>query len=173
MDNSKTIISQQQKKYIDADTGEVILVDQITKHVRGIKEFWKVCLMDFLAVLGICDSKQLDIFIYIVMNTSQATNLFVGTYKKIAAEVNVSEPTIAKIMKKLQENNFIRRVQNGVWRVNPAVLMKGDERKRQMLLTYYESDEPSLTREKIALDEPVSVLQLPSGEEKEVETHED
>ena len=45
-------------------------------------------------------------------------------------------------MKKLQDNNFIKRVQNGLWLVNPNILMKGNDTKRQILLSYYQSDEP-------------------------------
>ena len=45
-------------------------------------------------------------------------------------------------MKKLQVNNFIKKVQNGVWLVNPNILMKGNDTKRQILLSYYESEEP-------------------------------
>ena len=93
--------------------------------------------MDFLTVLGIIDSKQLDVFIYIVENTNQANNVFLGTYKKIANDVKVSEPTIAKIMKKLQDKGFIKRIQNGAWLVNPNILLKGNDTKRQILLSYY------------------------------------
>ena len=38
--------------------------------------------MDFLSILGIIDNKQVDIFIYIVENTNQSNNVFLGTYKK-------------------------------------------------------------------------------------------
>jgi len=41
-----------------------------------------------------------------------------------------------------QANNFIKKVQNGVWLVNPNILMKGNDTKRQILLSYYESEEP-------------------------------
>ena len=139
---TQTLIGQQKKHYIDADTGESIWVDQINKRTYGTKNFWKCYLMDFLTVLGIIDNKQLDVFIYIVENTNQANNTFLGTYRKIAKDVGVSEPTIAKIMKKLQANNFVKKLQNGAWLVNPNILMKGNDTKRQILLTYYESDEP-------------------------------
>ena len=99
--------------------------------------------MDFLAVLGIIDSKQLDVFIYIAQNTQPSQNMFFGTYDDISKAINVSRPTIAKIMKKLQDNNFLRPYHRGVWRVNPNILMKGDEQKRQILLSYYESSEPN------------------------------
>lgn len=140
--NTQTLIGEKKKKYIDADTGEVVWVDQISKRTYGTKNFWKCYLMDFLTVLGIIDSKQLDIFIYIVENTNQSTNMFIGTYKKIAEDVGVSSRTIATIMKKLRENNFIKKVQNGVWLVNPNILMKGNDTKRQILLSYYQSEEP-------------------------------
>ena len=117
-------------------------VDQITKLVYGSKNFWKCYLMDFLSVLGILDNKQVDIFIYIVENTNQSNNVFLGTYEKIAKDVGCSSATIAKIMKKLQANNFIKKMQAGAWIVNPNILMKGNDKKRQILLSYYESEDP-------------------------------
>lgn len=155
---TQTLIGQKKRELLDTQTGEVIWVDQITKRTYGTKNFWKCYLMDFLTVLGIIDSKQLDVFIYIVENTNSSTNMFIGTYTKIAQDVGVSRPTIATIMKKLQENNFIKKVQSGLWLVNPNILMKGNDTKRQILLSYYESEEPiskiTLSRTKRpALDE--------------------
>lgn len=140
--NTQTLIGQKKKELIDVETGEVILVEQITKRTYGTKNFWKCYLMDFLSILGIIDNKQLDIFIYIVENTNPATNMFIGTYNKISKDVGCSSSTIAKIMKKLQDNNFIKKVQNGLWLVNPNILMKGNDNKRQILLNYYQSDNP-------------------------------
>lgn len=140
--HTQTLIGSKKKHLVDYDTGEDIYVDQITKRVYGTKNFWKCYLMDFLSVLGILDSKQVDIFIYIVENTNPSTNTFIGTYKKIAKDLGVTDPTISKIMKKLQANGFIKRVQNGVWFVNPNILMKGNDQKRQILLSYYEAENP-------------------------------
>lgn len=140
--DTQTLVGQKKRELLDVETGEKIWVDQITKRTYGTKNFWKCYLMDFLTVLGIIDSKQLDIFIYIVENTNQSNNLFIGTYKKIAKDVGASSRTIATIMKKLQEQGFIKKAQNGVWIVNPNILMKGNDTKRQILLSYYESDEP-------------------------------
>ncbi|MCR5692201.1 MAG: replication/maintenance protein RepL [Eubacterium sp.] len=140
--DTQTLVGSRKRQLMDMETGEQILVDQITKRVYGSKNFWKCYLMDFLTVLGIIDSKQLDIFIYIVENTNQSNNTFLGTYSKIATDVGCSSATIAKIMKKLQANNFIKKLQNGAWLVNPNILMKGNDTKRQILLSYYESEEP-------------------------------
>lgn len=139
---TQTLIGTKKRELVDTETGEQILVDQITKRVYGSKNFWKMYLMDFMMVLGIIDSKQVDVFIYIVENTNPSNNIFLGTYDRISQDVGVCRQTIAKIMKKLQENNFIKRIQNGAWLVNPNILMKGNDQKRQILLSYYESEEP-------------------------------
>lgn len=140
--NTQTLIGTERRDLLDMKSGEVFQVDQITKRVYGTKNFWKCYLMDFLGVLGIIDSKQLDVFVYIAENTNQSNNIFIGTYQKISDDVGVCRQTVANIMKKLQENNFIKKVQNGVWLVNPNILMKGNDNKRQILLTYYESENP-------------------------------
>lgn len=139
---TQTLVGETKRLLRDMETGEEILVDQITKRIYGTKNFWKVYLMDFLSVLGIMDNKQVDIFIYIVQNTNQSNNMFIGTYKKIANDAKCSEPTIAKIMKKLQDHKFISKVQNGVWMVNPNIIMRGTDYKRQILLSYFDSPEP-------------------------------
>lgn len=142
IEDTQTLVASRKRDLLDVETGEHILVDQITKRIYGQKAFWKCYLMDFLSILGIFDSRQCDVFIYIVENTNPSTNLFIGTYRKIADDTGASSTTIAKIMKKLVEHGFIKKVQNGLWFVNPNVLMKGNDGKRQMLLSYYESDEP-------------------------------
>ena len=139
---TQTLVGQQRRELMDTKTGELMHVDQITKMVYGTKNFWKCYLMDFLTVLGIIDSKQIDVFIYIIENTNQSNNIFLGTYRKIAGDLHCSLDTVTRIMRKLQENNFIKKIQNGAYLVNPNILMKGNETKRQILLSYYESDEP-------------------------------
>jgi len=146
---TQTLIGTKKRELLDTETGELIHVDQITKRTYGNKKFWKMYLMDFLTVLGIMDNRQLDVFIYIAENTDPSTNFFIGTYKKIAKNTGASNGTIAKIMKKLQENNFVNKVQNGVYRVNPNIMMKGNDTKRQILLSYYQ--EEKLENEKLEI----------------------
>ncbi len=140
-EKTQTLIGQQRKRLVDQDTGELIEVDQITKRVYGTKAFWKVYLMDFLQVLGVLDSRQVDILIYILENTEQANNTFIGTYSKIQKEIGVAPATVAKVMIKLQDSGFIKKIQNGVWQVSPNIMMKGNDNKKQVLLSYYNDSE--------------------------------
>lgn len=169
--DTQTLIGSKKRELLDVETGESILVDQITKRVYGTKAFWKVYLMDFLSVLGIIDSKQLDVFIYIVENTDPGRNMFIGTYSEISKEVGVSSATIAKIMKKLQANNFIRMKHRGAWYVNPNILMKGNDTKRQILLSYYENDTP-VNEVKIERTEREPIDMVPSHALPEIEVTE-
>ena len=137
IERTKTLIGTKRKELIDKETGEVIEVDQITKKVYGQKNFWKLYLSDFLPVLGIVESKQVDILIYILENTHPSTNMYIGTYKTIRKNTKASETTIAKVIKKLQEQKFLKKIQNGLWQVSPNIMMKENENKRQLLLSYF------------------------------------
>lgn len=137
---TQTLIGQQRKRLQDLDTGELIEVDQITKRALGQKQFWKVYLIDFLQILGVLDSKQIDVLIYILENTKAADNTYIGTYRKTADGAKVSLDTATRVMRKLQANNFIKKVQNGVYQISPLIMMKGSEHKKSLLLNYYEDE---------------------------------
>ena len=144
---TQTLVGSKQRQLQDLDSGEIIHVEQITKRVYGQKAFWKVYLMDFLQILGILDSRQLDILVYILERTEASNNTFIGTYKKIEADIGVSSKTISKVMNKLQEKKFIKRVQNGVWQISPNIMMKGSDHKKQLLLSYFDDNESEPNKE--------------------------
>lgn len=134
---TQTLIGKQKKRLQDLDTGEVIEVEQITKRALGQKQFWKLFLVDFLQVLGVLDSKQVDVLIYILEHTREADNIYIGTYRKTSEETGVSLDTATKVMRKLQEKNFMKKIQNGVYQISPLIMMKGSEHKKSLLLNYY------------------------------------
>ena len=44
-------------------------------------------------------------------------------------------------MKKLQKQKFLVKIQNGLWQVSPNIMMKGNENKKRLLLSYFNTDE--------------------------------
>lgn len=146
--NTQTLIGSQRKRLQDLDTGEVTIVDQITKRAYGQKQFWKVYLMDFLTVLGVLDSKQVDVLIYILENTEPANNTFIGSQRDIATKCNVSLDTVSRIMCKLQKANFIKQIKRSVYQVSATIMMKGTEHKKQLLINYYDDTENQSIEEK-------------------------
>lgn len=139
---TQTLIGSKKKVLCDQETGEVIVVDQITKRAYGSKAFVKVYLADILQMLGLLESKPLDVLCYIIDNTNLSNNIFLGTYKQIARDTGTSEPTIAKVMKKLQEGNYIKKIQNGAYFVSPSVMIKGNDFKQRTLMIQYEAESP-------------------------------
>ena len=134
---TQTLIGTKSRVLIDAETGERIEVDQVTKRAYGQKQFWKLYLFDFLHVLGVLEYKQVDVFIYILENTDPSNNLFIGTYRNIADACKVSPNTVFRGMKKLIKQQFIKKQHNGVWQINPNIVMKGSEHKKSLLINYF------------------------------------
>jgi hypothetical protein len=96
-------------------------------------------LGDLLYTLGLINnSKQLDVVFYVLDNTDPANNLYIGTIRKTVKETGISYGTVATIFKKMQEVDMIAKQGNGVYKVKPNLLMKGDDNKKQRLVIEYE-----------------------------------
>lgn len=138
-DNNNTAYISRTKRYIDEDGNEGTQTD-IYKKVYGGKHFWKVWLSDLLYTLGLINnSKQLDVVFYVLDNTDQTNNLYIGTLQNTANKTEISYKTVATIFKKMQDVDMITKKQNGVYLVKPSLLMKGDDDKKHRLLIEYET----------------------------------
>lgn len=126
------------KRYIDEDGNEG-LETEVYKKTYGGKHFWRVWLGDLLYTLGLINnSKQLDVVFHVLENTDPATNLYIGTIRKTVEDTGISLGTVSAIFKKMQEVDMIAKQQNGVYKVKPTLLMKGDDSKKQRLVIEYE-----------------------------------
>jgi AraC-like DNA-binding protein len=138
-DNNNTAYISRTKRYIDEDGNEGTQTD-VYKKVYGTKHFWKVWLSDLLYTLELINnSKQLDVVFYVLDNTDQTNNLYIGTLQKTADKTGISYKTVATIFKKMQDVDMITKKQNGVYFVKPSLIMKGDENKKHRLLIEYET----------------------------------
>ena len=63
-------------------------------------------------------SKPIAIIAYLYEISEPETGLIVTTYKKIQDATDSTAPTVAKTMKRLQEDGTIEKVQRGIWRLN-------------------------------------------------------
>lgn len=140
MNNFVTKVRQVQ----DVNTGEIFTIEESTRTAYGRKHFWKLYLSDFLPLLGlVMDSQQLNVLLYVLENTKQSDNLFIGTFKKISEETKISLSTVYRIMKKLQNTEYkgapmIKMVQSGVYMISPDLLVKGNDKKKKSLMITWE-----------------------------------
>ena len=143
---TQTIIGTQ--RYINADTGEILETTVIEKEVERDFNFHKIWLNDLMSVLNLIGGKKLDILKYLLSEMRTQDNIISVTYTKIQEKLNTSRKTIAETMKILQEANFITKVQNGLYMVNPDVIVKGNGKKRDALMIKYveTKNEPTTTQ---------------------------
>ena len=112
------------------------------------KLFWKVNLKEFTKYWydetpgkkkdasggpELSELKQLNVLAYILQNVHQSDNTVIFTYDKIAKKTGVSKDTVARIIGRLGEKDCIRKVHNGVYMINPCVMVWGTESKRSKL----------------------------------------
>lgn len=142
LEESSTLVGQRTRRLVDQDTGEVMQVNQTTKLVYGSKNFWKLYMREFISVLKELSDKQYKVFVYILEHTRPSDNRFTATYHDIMKDVGCCRQTVASTLKKLQKTNFMQKVQTGIWIVNPNVMVKGNDRKRNMLLSEYRAVKP-------------------------------
>ena len=128
------------QKYVNPNTGEIIECVVIEKHIENDFNFHKVWLNDLMTILGMIGTKKMRVLNYLLKNLIDKENLIVVSYKEIEKELKISSRTIAQTFKILQNANFIVQVKKGVWRVNPAFLVKGNTNKRQALMIKYAED---------------------------------
>ena len=121
------------------DNNQTMESEQLAELFYTTKHFWKCYMKDFIKVMESLSYKQFKVFIYILENVKPSTNLFIATPSKIEKNTGCCRQTVAKTMKILQDQEFIRKIQPGVWIINPDILIKGNDSKQKKLREGYEN----------------------------------
>lgn len=131
------------------ESGEVI--KQKEKKIDISLNFWKLSIYSFTHKLNKINNKQLAVVLYILEKTNPSDNTFIGTYKNISKDVKCSLDTVTRVINSLLISDFMRKKQNGVYVINPYVLVKGNEKKKAMIYSKYkelEIKQPTEPKEK-------------------------
>ena len=123
--------------YINATTGEIVTCTVIEKKVQSDFNFHKIWLNDLMSVLDLIGGKKLEILKYLLSKMSNVDNTIVARYDDIMKELQVSRQTISSTLKILREANFIKKIANGVYMVNPDIIVKGTGGKKDALMIKY------------------------------------
>ena len=140
--NKRTIKIKKQKiigtqKLLNPETGEIIETVVIEKNVENDFNFHKIWLTDLIHILDIIGGKKLEVFKYLMNKMRDTDNIIICRYKDIEDDLKVSKQTIRDTIKLLLETDFMRRIQNGVYQINPNIIVKGSTGKRMNLLIQY------------------------------------
>lgn len=73
-----------------------------------------------LESIGLSKGKSRAIVQYMIDNSDEE-HFFYGTAKEISEAINISQPTISKVVKKLQEEKFVTLLKRGVWKLSDVM----------------------------------------------------
>ena len=76
-----------------------------------------------------------------ILDHLDSNNLLPMTQRQIANKSGISYQTVSRTLQALIDSNFLQRINQGAYRVNPDVLFKGGKTARMnVLLQYHESE---------------------------------
>lgn len=126
------------RRLIDADTGEIIEAQTITK-TAGDAGFHKIWLHHILEAVDEVGNAKMRVLMWLLMH-ADSQNRIMCTYKEIMAATGVSVRTVAALMGKLRDASVIVEVRKSVWRLNPDVVFKGSHDRRMAVLIKYRDE---------------------------------
>lgn len=123
------------QQYINANTGEIENFCVTSIEERDYN-FYKVWMRNFVSTLDIVGNQKTRLCFWIIDHLNKENQLLY-TYRQIATATNMSLETIRITMKILLEADFLRRINQGCYIVNPDVLFKGSRNGRMNILNQY------------------------------------
>lgn len=136
------------ERYINANTGEIEEF-QVTNIEERDFNFAKIWLKNFILTLEMVGNQKTKLAMWIIDNLDKE-NRVVCTFRKMSDETDISLSTVRDTMKILQEADFIRKMANGVYVINPDIYFKGTRQARLNILNQYQAlgyEPPKLTEE--------------------------
>lgn len=125
------------QKYVNPNTGEVEDFQVVQMEDRDFN-FHKVWLHNIVMALDLIGNQKTKLAFWIIDHLNRENQL-VMTYRQIADKSGISLDTVRITMKSLIESNFLRRINQGAYCVNPDVLFKGTRNGRLNVLLQYQS----------------------------------
>ena len=125
LDSSKyTVISH--------ESGEAVEVDVFVKQTSG--SYWERAyarvIADYINITGTNTSKVLAA----ILKKKDSNNLVVSTVREMAEDTGVSSVTVAKVFKRLQDEDLLKKVRNGKYLLSPDIMRHGSKTKGALLL---------------------------------------
>ena len=132
---SKKQIVVAQKRYINSETNEVETFNVVDQYDQDFNfdKLWLGHILDSLDVIG---NQKIKVLNWLLAN-KDTQNQIIGTQRIIAEKTNVSVPTVNQTIQMLERSNLLKKVQTGVYLLNPEIVFKGSHQKRMSILLRY------------------------------------
>lgn len=127
------VIGQQQ--YINADTQEVEDFEVINIEDRDFN-FHKIWLQHIISSFELIGNQKIKLAFWIIDHLDRENKLTM-TYRQIADKSGISLDTVRRTMQCLLDTDFLERINQGAYRVNPNMIFKGTRNNRLNVLYQY------------------------------------
>ena len=134
-----TIEVSDEWQMINKRTGEVR--DLVTFTDEGKKDRWeKVYAKSLCNMLEITGDEKTKVIAFMLKNRDYE-NRIMETIRSIAEETGVSTKTVNRTLKLLQDNNYLHKIRNGLWRFSPHIMVNGKSQVGAAVFRYWEHNE--------------------------------
>lgn len=144
------------QQFVNVQTGEVEDF-QVTNVEERDFNFHKVWMKNFINTLEIVGNQKSKLCFWIIDNLNKENQICM-TYRQIAEKTGISLDTVRVTMKLLLEADFLRRINQGCYVVNPDVVFKGSRTGRLNVLNTYTDIEKHEASE-VSIDDKIKSLQ--------------
>lgn len=145
------------QEYINPTTGEIEEF-QVTSVEERDFNFTKVWMKSLISTLDLVGNQKTKLAFWIIENLNKENQLIM-TYRQISNKSKISLDTVTKTMSILIDTNFLKRINQGAYQVNPDILFKGTKNARLNLLTQYNQLENS-EKEELTLENKLNNIKL-------------
>ena len=122
----------------DAETDDPITLVQRTSVYYGDNYFQKSFEKFFQLCFEFADSTRTKVLFYVLKEKKRRAGRYIGTPDQIAKGAGVSRAAAFEALREMEEFDFVRRSQNGVYCINPSLVSDVDELARRRLIKAYE-----------------------------------
>ena len=121
--------------YIKQDTGELreMQVIDIEERDANFHKLWLGHILNSIDLIG----NQKTRLAFWILDHLDSNNLLPMTQRQIAEKSGISYQTASRTLQALIDSNFLQRINQGAYRVNPDVLFKGGKNARMNVLLQY------------------------------------
>lgn len=154
------------EQYINSSTGQVEDFQVVSITDRDFN-FHKVWLTHIIHSLDLIGNQKTKLAFWILENLDKENQLIM-TYRQISKKTGISLDTVSKTMAALINCDFLQKINQGAYRVNPDMIFKGSNSARMNVLYKYqdtriENIKPDNRPDEVILKEQV-VEQLEDSE---------
>ncbi len=127
------IVTKGKSAMIDMESGEYL--GNCRFEQEDDKNFHKVWIAPFAEMLSSFSKKQMKVMFHILQSKGLHTNVFNGNVDRLAEICIVSKYTVEEVLMFLVRKDFIRKIDNVRYMINPKVLYYGRDNK-DLIRTY-------------------------------------